>query len=142
MTIALSHGGGDTVVSSNNPSSRVLVGTLDGVKIIERTDNGWASTGHTLIGRHIHAIVSDTSSGLWFAGVRHGGVFASADEGCTWEERSDGLTDRDVYSLAIAVVDGISMLYAGTEPANLFVSDDLGLSWRELPGVKLSLIHI
>jgi len=127
MTIALSHGGGGTVVSSNEPSRRVLVGTLDGVKIIERTEDGWASIGHSLIGRHVHAIVLEPNSGLWFAGVRKGGVFASADEGQTWEERSDGIPDPDIYSLATAVVDGKTMLYAGTEPANLFVSDDLGL---------------
>lgn len=136
MTIALSHGGGGTVVSSDTPSTRVLVGTLDGVKTIERTEDGWASTGHTLIGRHVHAIVFEPTSKLWFAGVRKGGVFASADEGQTWEERSDGLIDPDIYSLSTAVVDGKTMLYAGTEPANLFASDDLGLSWSELPGVK------
>ncbi len=136
MTIALSHGGGDTVVSSDHASTRLLVGTLDGVKIINRTEDGWALTGHTLIGRHVHAIVLEPISGQWFAGVRKGGVFASADEGVTWEERSEGLTDCDIYSLATAIVDGKVMLYAGTEPANLFASDDLGFSWCALPGVK------
>jgi photosystem II stability/assembly factor-like uncharacterized protein len=136
MTIALSHGGGGTVVSSDEPSTRVLVGTLDGVKIVERGEAGWVSTGHTLIGRHIHAIVLEPISGLWFAGVRKGGVFVSADDGLTWEKRSDGLSDSDIYSLSTVVVDGKAMLYAGTEPANLFASDDLGLSWTALPGVK------
>jgi photosystem II stability/assembly factor-like uncharacterized protein len=54
------------------------------------------------------------------------------DFGETWQLRDKGLTQRDVFSLSLVNTGGNVKLYAGTEPAHLFESDDLGLSWREI----------
>lgn len=140
MAISLSHGSGETIYASEQPSTTVLVGTVDGVARIERNGAGWSLTQRSLRDHHIHALLFEAESGTWFAGVQHGGIFASTDGGTTWERRDAGLTEDNVYSLskaALAPSTGSGQakvrLFAGTEPAKLFVSDDLGRSWSEKP---------
>ena len=53
MTIALSHGGGETILTASTPSTAVLVGTLDGVARIEKTNGTWEVTERTLPGQHV-----------------------------------------------------------------------------------------
>ncbi len=136
MAISLSHGSGETIYSSGSLTTEVLVGTLDGVITIERDGSGWRVTNRALQGKHIHALLFEDGSGQWFAGVTKGGIFASADGGKNWEPRDNGLTEKDVYSLSKARINGKVRLFAGTEPACLFVSDDLGKNWTERPRLK------
>ena len=135
MTLALSHGG-NTVFASETPSTSVLVGTLDGVARIERDGDGWRIAARTLSGAHIHALHLEEESGMWFAGVSGDGIHASTDDGRTWERRDSGITEPNIYSLASVRVDGHVRLFAGTEPARLFASDDLGATWTERPGLR------
>jgi photosystem II stability/assembly factor-like uncharacterized protein len=116
----------------------VLVGTIEGVVRLERdpTGSGWHVAGRTLTDKHIHALLVEPASGTLFAGANHGSIFASSDGGETWERRDQGLTEHNVYSLAcIRRADGVRLL-AGTEPAHLFSSDDLGRHWAELPAFR------
>ena len=135
MAITLSHGG-PSIYSSTSPSSQVLVGTIDGVVSIEREGGDWRVTHRTLPGKHVHALVIEPESGTIFAGANHGSVFASSDGGNNWEQRDNGLTEQDIYSLGCAPVNGRARIYAGTEPAHLFCSDDLGLHWTELKALR------
>lgn len=136
MAIGLSHGG-STIYSSPSMSKEVLVGTREGIAIIAREGSEWQVAHRALTDKHISAIISEPQSGLTFAGAFHGSVHASADGGRTWEPRGEGLTQPNIYSLASARIDGHARLFAGTEPAHLFVSDDLGLHWNELPSLRL-----
>lgn len=136
MAICLSLGG-TTTYHSRSVTDEVLVGTVSGVSIIQRDGtNQWRVSGKSLAGCHIHSLVMEPSSGLIFAGVHKGAVYASADFGRNWELRDHGLTQKNVYCLNFASVDGKVKLYAGTEPAHLFESDDLGKSWRELDSLR------
>ena len=135
MAIALSHGG-TAIYEAAGPSDEVLVGTLRGVVRLSRTADGWAVTERTLEDRHISAIVIEPESGLIFAGAFEGGLHLSRDGGHSWERRDAGMTEHDVYSIAAVQLNGRPRLYAGTEPAKLFVSDDLGANWRELAGIR------
>ena len=137
MAIALSHGG-TTMFASTSPSQEVLVGTREGIVTIQRNAGGagWHVAQRSLTDRHISAIAFEPDSGTMFAGAFKGGLFASTDGGKTWSERTEGLTENDVYSLAVATVDGRTLVYAGTEPAHLFVSEDLGRHWTELPTLR------
>jgi photosystem II stability/assembly factor-like uncharacterized protein len=137
MTIALSHGG-TTIYSSPSPSNEVLVGTREGVLTIarENSDAQWQVTHRAIPDKHISAMITEPESGLMFAGAFHGSVQMSADGGKSWEPRGNGMTQDNVYSLAARHVDGQIRLFAGTEPAHLFVSDDLGVNWSEMPSLR------
>jgi photosystem II stability/assembly factor-like uncharacterized protein len=135
MAIGLSHGG-TTIYSSPSRSNEVLVGTREGIAIIVRERSAWQVAHRALTDRHVSAIIMEPESGLTIAGAFHGSVHVSADSGRTWEPRGNGLTQTNVYSLASTRVDGHACLYAGTEPAHLFVSDDLGLHWTEVPSLR------
>ena len=137
MTIALSHGG-TTIYSSRSPSNEVLVGTREGVVTIarENSDAEWQVTHRAIPDKHISAMITEPESGLMFAGAFHGSVQMSADGGKSWEPRGNGMTQDNVYSLAARHVDGQVRLFAGTEPAHLFVSDDLGVNWSEMPSLR------
>ncbi len=136
MVLGLSHGGSN-LYSSASPSTTILVGTKDGVAILERTGSSWEVAGRGLQGRHVSSLVIEPDSGELFAGAFFGSVWASRDGGREWEERADGIAHHDVYSLAAhRLPNGTTRLYAGTEPANLYQSDDLGAHWSALPGLR------
>jgi photosystem II stability/assembly factor-like uncharacterized protein len=63
-------------------------------------------------------------------------VFVSTDDGQTWEPAGSGLAVPDVYSLNAVRAGDELRLYAGTEPAHLFTSTDLGRRWQELPRLR------
>jgi photosystem II stability/assembly factor-like uncharacterized protein len=89
-----------------------------------------------LPGQFISSIIIEPQSGLVFAGAFHGGIHASADGGRTWERRDQGIPFDEVWSVASVRQDGKVRVYAGTQPAHLFFSEDLGLHWRELPSLR------
>ena len=64
MALALSHGGGDTIVATDQLSNRVHIGTMDRVVTIERSDKSWRIVGHPLKGLHVHALVHEPESKL------------------------------------------------------------------------------
>lgn len=137
MAIALSHGG-TTIYSSASRSNQLWVGTKEGIVVIERNahGDGWQVARRMLIDRHISAIHYEEHSGLYFAGAFHGSIHVSGDDGRSWEKRDHGLTQTNVYSIASAHAQDRTRVYAGTEPAHLFRSDDLGKTWSELPALR------
>src|SRR5687768_16215320 len=136
MAIALSHGG-TNVYSAQEPSRQLWVGTQDGLVLFERVHKEqWHETQRALRGQHISSIIFERTTGTMFAGAFFGSVHASSDGGKTWERRDNGIAVHDVYSLASNVVDGKVRVYAGTQPAHLFVSEDLGLHWSEIASLR------
>src|SRR5918992_340110 len=136
MAIGLSHGG-TNVFSAKNPSRELWAATQDGLVLFERQENGkWHESQRALRGQYISSIVFERTSDTMFAGAFFGSVHASSDGGKTWERRDNGIAVHDVYSLASNVVDGKVRVYAGTQPAHLFVSEDLGLHWSEIASLR------
>jgi photosystem II stability/assembly factor-like uncharacterized protein len=137
MALTLSHGG-DTIYTSSSKSDKVWVGTKEGVALITRsgTGSGWEVSRRALTDKHIHAMIIEPVSGAIFAGATRDSIYASEDGGHTWDRRDNGLTEPDVYSLASARVNGGTRIFAGTEPAHLFYSDDLGHHWAELTELR------
>jgi photosystem II stability/assembly factor-like uncharacterized protein len=120
------------------PPTRLLVATIRGINVVERERPGapWTDRGRTLDGHHCGSIMVEPKRGGVFAGMHDGGLYFSGDGGETWELRTTGLTIPHVFSIGYAHHgDGVA-LYAGTEPASMFRSDDYGMTWRELPGIK------
>jgi photosystem II stability/assembly factor-like uncharacterized protein len=115
----------------------LLVGTNAEAFRLERRGTEYKATPLGLTGRGIiHWILADKDDPrTLYAATGREGVWRSTDGGGTWQERSRGITHRDVYSLAQHPTTG--ELYAGTEPSNIYRSTDRGESWTLLPGLAL-----
>ncbi|HLH76835.1 MAG TPA: hypothetical protein VKV28_08535 [Candidatus Binataceae bacterium] len=135
MVLGLSHGG-STIFTNPTPADEVLVATLDGLVRLKRDRAGaWSIAQRALEGAHVSSLIMPEPD-LMLAGIFKGGIVASRDDGRTWERRDHGLSLNDVYSLAATRLGGHLRLYAGTEPAAFFISDDLGQNWREAPALR------
>lgn len=136
MPICLSHGG-PTMYGGDSRADEILIGTVGGVFNLQRkNDSKWEVAWKSLEANHVSSIQFEPQSKMAFAGVYRGGVFASADGGRNWQPRSGGLSTNDVYSLSCAYSGSKATLYAGTEPAHLFKSVDMGESWAEISSLR------
>jgi photosystem II stability/assembly factor-like uncharacterized protein len=124
------------------PAHTVLVGSLRGVHALRREGTGelWKCEPRGLQDKHISSLLWEPQSNLLFAGIHGraeaGGLFVSADIGYTWEPRMAGLDRTHVYTLAAEQRGERTILYAGVEPAALYRSTDLGLSWHDLSALR------
>jgi photosystem II stability/assembly factor-like uncharacterized protein len=135
MAIGVSPNGKNHYESSA-PVDEVLVGTLTGIVALRRANGQWAEARRMLEGKHVGAIAIEPTRGIIFAGVHEGGLWASEDGGNTWERRDSGIESDDFYGVNCVAVGGQVRVYAGTEPAHLYVSTDFGKSWTELRGLQ------
>ncbi len=123
----------------------VLVGTKKGAFIfdsdVERRQ--WSVRGPFCDHWPLYHVVADPRSGAihaaggnaWFGPA----VWTSSDGGASWRHSSRRLAYAEgappvtaVWSLAAAH----GRLYAGVEPAGLFVSEDQGETWRHIDGLQ------
>jgi len=128
---------GQNLCRGNEPPTRLLVATIRGVSVLERrsASEPWIDRGRTVEG-HCSSIMIEPKRGGVFAGFHSGGLYYSADAGDTWEKCMNGITIEHVFCLGYAHHGEQVALYAGTEPASMFRSDDYGVSWVEQPGIK------
>lgn len=133
MPICLSHSG-KTIFSANEPASEMLVGTVNGILFLRRKalEEPWDIVKGALKGKHVVAITIEPRSGTIIASMHDGGIRSSNDGGKTWNDRSKGIAFENVYCLAYSDAGGRGRLYAGTEPAHLYVSENLGENWEEV----------
>lgn len=106
--------------------NKMILATEQGILIYEREGENWHESMHSLTDQHVTSVIA--REGVILAGTENG-VFRSDDEGQTWREASNGLTARHVRWMAFHP-DISDLEFAGTEPANIFVSHDGGESWR------------
>ena len=124
MTVSVSPNG-KNYYESSSPSNEVLVATLNGIVSLSRSGPGaeWQESRRMLEGKHAGAIAVEPRSGTIFAGAHKGGLWASADSGKTWERRDSGIESDDIYGLNCVEAGNEVRIYAGTEPAHLYVRD-------------------
>jgi hypothetical protein len=104
---------------------------MPGVARAELDGARWKAT-RVLPKVDVRVLASDPrDSDLVWAGTQGGGVLRSPDAGANWSRA--GLEGRIVKALAVSPG---GRIYAGTNPAALFVSEDDGSSWRELVGFR------
>lgn len=138
MIACLSCNGG-TVTHGEEPATRLTVATLRGVHVLQRAsvDADWQPVHQSLGDWHVSALLYEPRSDLLFAGCHgKGGLWMSKDGGQSWQPRMQGLDRLHVYTLAMQYRGGQTILFAGTEPAALYRSDDLGASWHEFPALR------
>jgi hypothetical protein len=111
--------------------NRLILASEQGVVICERDGDAWSESARGLRDQHATSVIA--REGVILVGTENG-IFRSEDEGKTWEEVSSGLTSRHVRWMAYHP-DVSDLEFAGTEPANIFVSHHGGDSWRSCPEV-------
>ena len=113
-------------------SATPYIATDHGIVIFEQTTEGWEERGGGLTGQHITSIT--TQQGAILAGTRDG-VQRSTDGCGTWWPVNDGLTEHHIRWITLHP-DGSGRAFAGTEPAAIFVTKDLGDTWQACPEVS------
>jgi photosystem II stability/assembly factor-like uncharacterized protein len=74
-----------------------------------------------------------------YVGTFDDGLHVSQDGGTTWNRGEQGLNDQRVMSVAVSPShreSGVAVAYAGTEPSNLYRSEDGGHRWEQLPALR------
>jgi len=109
----------------------LLLATEEGVVLCERAGNNWRESMRGLKDHQVTSVIA--REGVILAGTTRG-IYRSDDSGHTWQEMNKGLTVRHIRWLAYHP-DISDLEFAGTEPANIFVSNNGGESWRARPEV-------
>lgn len=110
---------------------QLFTATSNGLVIAEFENGDWKISERVLQGKHMTSVIA--REGVILAGSREG-VMRSDDLGKTWRDASQGLTTRYVRWLAYHP-DISDCEFAGTEPADIFISRDGANSWQECKGV-------
>ncbi|NEP49108.1 MAG: hypothetical protein F6K65_09875, partial [Moorea sp. SIO3C2] len=98
----------------------------------------WTSISTDLLkNADVRALVREPNTGSLFVGTNNG-IFRSRDEGRNWVEINKGLTNLDIYSLA---VNQKGYIFAGATEGNVFRSIDQGESWVEIGSGGISVVE-
>ena len=109
----------------------LVLATSDGVAICERGEHDWHEVKRAL--PEVQAISIASQGKLILIGTRDG-IYRSDDQGESWQQANSGLTHRHVRWLAVHP-QGVERIYAGSEPAGIFVSQNGGSNWQARPEV-------
>ena len=130
---------------------KLLVGTLKGGFILEGDSarRNWKLNGPFFDGFETYDVVADASGGkpVLYAAVNTWTwgpvIYRSRDGGRSWRraksspryaaKNKEGLAVKRIWNIQ---PDGDGRLYAGVEPAGLFISDDESSSWDEFHGLN------
>src|SRR6186997_1439829 len=110
---------------------QLYLATTDGLVIADETANGWQVSQRVLSNQHLTSVIA--REGVILVGSRQG-VQRSDDLGKTWRDVSNGLSTKYVRWLAYHP-DISDCEFAGTEPADIFLSRDGAHTWSETKNV-------
>ena len=127
--------GGTNIQRSQAPSDTMLVGTVDGVALLGKTERGWTLKQRALQGIFVSGVTA-LEDGTLFASTRGVGIARSDDGGIKWRWVNEGLAHHEFWSTRAGRLQGREALFAGALPAHLYVSEDKGGSWRELKAFR------
>lgn len=126
----------------------LFVGTKRGLFLAQadRSREQWLFSPPHLVGREVYWASLDPRDGVLWAATRHkvwgAHLHRSTDLGATWElcetapHHADARGMDAVWCIAHGPASRPALLYAGVEPAGLFVSRDRGASWEPVPGLN------
>ena len=132
--ILLSNGGANTF-RSDEACDRLIVGTVDGIFVLVRERSEWNVASRALEGCYVSA-VTQLSSGTLIAATHGVGVARSTDAGRTWDWVNTGITHLDLWAAGSGTLQRRDVVLVGSLPTHVFISEDDGLTWRDLPALK------
>ena len=116
-------------------SVEMLIAHTEGVSIFARDGGQWHLVARALDGVSITG-VTRTASNRLLASTHGLGVYASDDEGRTWMLSNAGLEQYDLWSIKATMLGGQNLVFAGSLPAHLWISEDDGRSWRDCVALR------
>jgi photosystem II stability/assembly factor-like uncharacterized protein len=118
-------------------AATLYFGTDNGIFTLAQKNGGWSVQSQSLKEWGVHAIVVDPNEpSRVLAGTRGDGVWVSVDGGARWKKPNYGKPGPGkVRSLALDPADS-KRVFAGGEPIELFVSDDVATSWHQVESVR------
>jgi photosystem II stability/assembly factor-like uncharacterized protein len=127
--------GGTNVHRSRAASDTMVIGTVDGIVLLERAAQGWKIKHRALGGCSVSAVTA-SEDGTLFAATHGFGAARSDDGGLTWTWILDGLDHMDLWSARAGKLKGRDVVCVGSLPAHLYISENRGKTWRELPALR------
>jgi len=119
---------GDVCIDRTN-WRHVVAATEVGVYLSEDGGDNWIAAG--LAGKGVRVVVQDPhDANRFWLGTEEDGVFLSVDGGKRWEQRSEGLRDMTVYTLA-PHPSKEGWIYLGTFGGGVYMSTDGGAHWEQ-----------
>lgn len=129
-------------------STSLLVGTKRGLFIVrgDAKRMEWRISAPQLAGREVYHAISDPRDGSLWAATDHAvwgaHIHRSTDGGENWEtlesapHHADDRGLKAIWFLAPGPADEPETMYAGIEPAGLFVTHDRGASWEPITAIN------
>ncbi len=127
--------GGTNWHRSKQRSDVMVVGTVDGIALLERTAGSWTVKHRALVGCSVSAVTA-LDDGTLFAATHGVGVARSEDGGITWSWANDGIDCFDLWSARAGRLMGRDVVCVGSLPAHVFISENRGKTWRELAALR------
>jgi photosystem II stability/assembly factor-like uncharacterized protein len=132
--------GGTNAHRSLAASDTMVIGTVDGIVLLERSAQGlqqhaWKIRHRALGGCSVSAVTA-SEDGTLYAATHGFGAAKSDDGGLTWTWILDGLDHMDLWSARAGKLAGRDVVCVGALPAHLYISENRGKSWRELPALR------
>jgi photosystem II stability/assembly factor-like uncharacterized protein len=106
-------------------SDKLILATSQGIAICEHVLGKWQLSKKELAGTHITSVTA--KGNLILAGTQEG-IFRSEAGGISWHPANDGLSIRHLRWLEFHP-DDAQRVFAGSEPAGIFLSRDGGKTW-------------
>jgi photosystem II stability/assembly factor-like uncharacterized protein len=124
---------------SAHPAFRIAAATLDDITIVDVAADGVATTTHTFAEPTTSSVAIDPlDPDRIVAGTYDRSAWLTTDGGGTWTYIGHGMhsTHVSAVSMSPARRSGAgSAIYAGTEPANLYRSENNGATWEFFPAL-------
>jgi len=125
------------------PTMTILVGTRKGAFLVDPDTGPGGMRGPFCDTWPVQHVTHDPATGILYAasGSPWYGptVWRSTDGGATWTQSGAGLTygsDGPAVTPVWNIMPTNGALYAGVEPAGLFRSEDAGVTWTHVAGLR------
>lgn len=127
---------------STFPGFRLATATMEDITIVDVDPDGTTTSRHTLTEPTTSSVAIDPlDPDRIIAGTFDRSAWLTRDGGRSWSYIGHGIHSTHVSAVAMSPArqrDGSSAIYVGTEPANLYRSEDDGMTWEFFPSCRSS----